>query len=446
MPPSPRSSTSNTAAADGPAHVRPARRRIALRALLLLAMACVLAAVCLGIAVWWSDRPLRAIESHLQQEEFDQALALSKEFLREHPGDLRAEVLQARAYVGQRRFEEADRLFSGIVHSLGGLPPTEPNLRAYADTLLYFQRWSDAEAVLGQLLELSDDDADALYKLTVARTRMGKFEAALRSARRYAALPGHEGEGYVLIATIHHDTGRLADAVAAWEKVVAANPKCEGLKLSPGEALFMFGRALLSAGKAQRAVQILERSVSLREAGEAYAALGTAYLQVGRSADAERAWKRALDFDADDVEAREQLANAALRRRRPAEAADWMQPLVSRGTLRSSGAYLLQRAATMRKDAEAAEQWRKRAESLRKAEKLKGTIDQMLRDFPDSFWSRFVRAHRFARAGNLHEARALVNELLRQDPDEPLLKELAAALRGAGPLPSLQRLPITTVE
>jgi hypothetical protein len=65
-----------------------------------------------------------------------------------------------------------------------------------------------------------------------------------------------------------------------------------------------------------------------------------------------------------------------------------------------------------------------------------------LRDAPQSFWSRCVRAHHFASEGNSLQALIIAEELLKQRPDEPFVLKLADAIRNHQPLPPLDAIEV----
>jgi tetratricopeptide (TPR) repeat protein len=423
-------------------HRKGAFRRRSVRIVIWIVLVLVLFGGGLWGFVWWFDRPLNMIETHLESGEFDEALSLSRRFLRENPNDIRGQMLEVRSLVGLNRFDAAEEIVLRIIREVGGFPKTVPNLRAVAEILIYRKQWSRAEGFLQELLEIAPDDPDALNKITITRTRFGDFTAAMTSAKRYARIPGHEARGFFLVATIYHDTGRGREAIDAWKTALMLNPELKDMQVPPNEFLYNYGDGLLSEGQAEEAIGVLERSVALRETAEAYVTLGNAYLQSQKPHDAERSWRRAVDLDPLNVKAREELAQRALKEGDSRKAIEWMQPLIRSNRYRGQGAYLLMRAYAFLNDEAESQRWRKTALSMRSREARENLINQVLRDLPDAFWSRFVRAHRFASSGNWAQARAMVDDLMKSHPEQPLLKELDRAIRNRGGLPSLDRIPI----
>ena len=85
--------------------------------------------------------------------------------------------------------------------------------------------------------------------------------------------------------------------------------------------------------------------------------------------------------------------------------------------------------------------WAARAHSLRQREKKIEALEQGLRDTPHSYWSRCLRAHRFASEGNFSQALVLTETLLTERPDDPFVRELSDAIRFHRPLPPLESMP-----
>jgi Flp pilus assembly protein TadD len=81
-----------------------------------------------------------------------------------------------------------------------------------------------------------------------------------------------------------------------------------------GARLYDSGTAALDHGEPERAVADLERAAALvPQASEIQNHLGLAYAAAGREADAERAFRRAVELDCQNDAARENLRAAELR-------------------------------------------------------------------------------------------------------------------------------------
>ncbi len=75
-----------------------------------------------------------------------------------------------------------------------------------------------------------------------------------------------------------------------------------------GARLYRSGTQALDRGEPVRAVSDLERAAEqVPQASEVQNHLGLAYAKLGRTADAERAFRRAVDLDCENAAARENL-------------------------------------------------------------------------------------------------------------------------------------------
>lgn len=416
------------------------RRRSPLRLVAILALIAIGTGAGMAMFLWWSDRELRAVEHHLAVEEFQAALRGAAAYLSQHPESTRAEILKGRALSGLGRHKAADAAFSRAARRANGFPNDLPAMRAWSNSLLHLELWSRADSLLQRIIDLKPDDEDALYKLTVARIRLRKYQEALAVAEQLAEVTKNAANAYVTIGTIHHDMGNRRKALDAWQKVLAGNPDAQDLNLPPYEFLTMVGEELLALGEPRRAVKVLERSIAHRETAAGYEFLGRAYAQSDRGNEAIQAWKKAVRLDSGSRIAREELAGAALAGGRPREAIDWLKPLMNSRRINSASAYLLQRSYAALKQPSESEKWRDRAAALRKKERLEADLNQSLRDNPSPFWSRFLTAYQSAADGDWERAKKLVDHLLQERPNEPALRQLSSAIDRRGPLPSLELL------
>ena len=390
----------------------------------------------IGLAVWWEDRPLAAIERALDLKDYDQALLLTDKYLKDSPYHLRALDQKARALAGLQRWSEAERLFDRI----GG--ESFASRRAWSQALLHERRWNEALPLLTRLNEQAPHDPDILHELCACEAKLGYFDESIEAAKRLTRISGHGRRGRFLLGMLHYKRGNNRLAIEAWKPLFEEGPDLSDLQASPAEFLLAFGRALLDDGRPAEALQPLKRAVHLDPAAEALDALAEAHDDLGDRAQAAALWEQAVARSPEDRAAREGLARAALEKKAPAEALRWLGPLLTKDDLHSSTAFLAQRCASFAGDKEAAATWTARANSLRDREKKIDAVEQALRDTPRSFWARCVRAHKFASEGNFSQALELSEELRRQKPDEPFVRDLAEAIRNHKPLPPLESIPL----
>lgn len=390
----------------------------------------------MALLLWWEDRPLRGIESSIARKNFDQALSLSDAYLREFPDRSRALQLKAQALTGLERWGDAARIFERV----GGDDPESQ--RAWSQTLLHLKHWSEALPLLIELHKRFPNDAEILHELAACYGQLGEFEAGIEVAQELLTFPNYADRGRLLLGTLHERRGNHKLAAENWQSILASNPNAANLQIPAAEFLSAYGRALLNDGRADEAQVLLDRSLRMEETSETAAALGEACEQTGDAARAQQLWKSALARDSGNLKARNGLARAALEQNDPALALKWLNPVADRDDLSSATAYLFQRALTLSGDRAAATGWESRVAKLRDQEQRLSTIEQGLQAAPDAFWSRAVRAHRFASQGNLRQAAVLIERLLKERPDEPFVRQLAESLENKRPLPSFDLIPM----
>jgi tetratricopeptide (TPR) repeat protein len=427
---------SSPVAEESDATISAPKRRQYIRWLFLVLAALAIAAGAVPALMYWQERPLRQAREALDQRQPEAALNRVTEHLLKNPQDTRALAFRARVLTALGRPHEAIQWFERI-------SAAEPDdLHAWAQAYLMTEQFSRAVPVLERFLELRPDDADALYEITACYTRLGRFDEATETASRFAKIPGQEARGYLFLGTIQSDLDNTRQAANYYARVLQFDPEVKSLQVPGEEFLLQYGHTLLRAGRPVEARTVLEKSIAIRPTSEGYAMLGDARSQSGQPSEAAEAWKAALAINPAHLGAREGLANAALVAGNGENALEWLTPLESSPAVRSSTAYLLQRAYTIAKSEEKASLWREKTQALRHREAIQANLNNLLIVAPQTFWARVIRAYRFAESGNRIEAEEMIAALEHEAPEEPFVADLARAVRDGGPLPSLERLPL----
>jgi tetratricopeptide (TPR) repeat protein len=401
---------------------------------LAVALACAAGAVWAYLA--YVERPVKQAEQQLNLGNAKRSISLVDYYLVSHPQDARALAIKARALVELQRPAEAIPIFDEIGAA------TVADLRALARAFLLQEQWSRAQPVLEHILRLKPQDPDALHELTVSRVRMGLLEEALETAKQLTAVPGQQTRGLVMQAAITNDIGDQKQSIALYRSVLELDPDARNLQLAPEEFFLQFGSVLLNSGNPAEAIEMLERTVALRPNPTALIGIGNASSQLNQRPRALQAWQSALELDPRNRAARESLAKSALQDNDFEAAKKWLLPIQNNPDLRSSTAFLFQRVLTLAGNQEEGAKWAERAEKLRQREQTEAILDELLLRSPKSFWATVVRAHQFAQLGNWGQARDMVRELMKSEPDEPFLQKLSEAVQKRGPLPSIDELPI----
>lgn len=386
--------------------------------------------------IFLRERPLHEAEQYLADEDPASALFVVEEYLEDHPDDVRAHAIQARALVGVERYGDAIKIYDVIREE------TVEDMRASAAARLHTQQWQSAMPLLIGILVDNPDDPEALHSLIACQHLLGLYGDAQANAERLCTIAGNESQGLFLLGTIHQHLQNYEGTEQAWSQVLEINPSLKDVQLPAYEFYYEFGQVKMELGKPEEALQLFQRSLEQAPSPLGYYRAGRAASALGNTDLARQFWVAALQLDQMHVATREALANEAIREQLPEQAIEVLTPLAGNIELTSTLAYTMQRALTMMNDTENASKWQAEAERLRKREELIATIDAAMRESPQAYWSQVMRAYRFAQDGNRSQAIELAERLVLEHPDEPFLKDLIRAVVAKEELPALEELPI----
>jgi tetratricopeptide (TPR) repeat protein len=202
---------------------------------------------------------------------------------RVHPGDRRADALEATLLASDHRFDEARALAESVLRADS---TDRVALAAVSDAAFEL---GDVEAAVAAAQQMVDLKPDLASYARAAHLRWihgdaGAAKALMRSAID-AAGGDREALAWALVesATLFWHEGDYAGAAAGCERALEAMPDYP-------PALVCAGRAALSAGDAARAVAFLERARARTSTVELNWLLGDALAATGDDAGAETAW------------------------------------------------------------------------------------------------------------------------------------------------------------
>ena len=386
--------------------------------------------------LWWQERPIRLADSQLRAGQRDAAYETIGQFLHDHPDHHRALAIKARILVEEGNSQAALNIFDRV----GASEPQD--VHALAKALLHQERWSQALPLLEFVEPTGIDRADVLYELAACRMKLGAVDRALEAAEQFAKQPGFAARGELLKGTIHQQRGNLRLAAASWDRVLKLSPEVSDLQIPPEEFFLEYGRVLLAMGESALAETNIQRSLKIRQTPDALVSLAQAQFQLGKTQQARQAFESALSGDPYSIAARNGLAGLYLSEGQADKAVELLAPLENSGVLTSEVAFLLQRSYARLKNELEAKRWQEKAELLRKEESLKAAADQILRETPDSDWATVIRAYKYAQQGNWSEAETLLRPMGQAAESQQFIRELIAAVKSRGPLPSLTGLPV----
>ena len=248
----------------------------------------------------------------------EQAEALCREYLRDHPGSVRHFALLGRALAKQQRLDEAE----GEVRRAIALAPEQAVLHEDLGTLFATRRrFEEAAAAYRRAIALAPEAPSAHKKLGSALAALGRGAEADRHFEAF--FDRDAAAGKVAESATHMRAGRFKEAVAVLREVLRAQPRnvtamrqmalaCwrgEG-NLGDAEAWLRkataaapdfvaawitLGRVLTERDKHLDAVDAYRRATTLApQDAAAWAGLGSAYSQGGYPTPSIDAYRRSL--------------------------------------------------------------------------------------------------------------------------------------------------------
>lgn len=208
--------------------------------------------------------------------------------------------------------------------------------RELADGLIRQGQWLQAQQVLEGVVRSPASDATAWNLLAYTLAMQGNLDQAARVCLEAARLHPTDPAAHANLGNIRRDQNRLEEAVACYERAIALDPKLAevhralgnvhrqlgrrsaaiasyrtALALEPSQAdsHAYLGKLLADEGGHEEALACYQRAVELQPRfAEAWNALGLASWMMLRLPEAERAFRQAVEQDAQLVDAKLNLA------------------------------------------------------------------------------------------------------------------------------------------
>ena len=210
---------------------------------------------------------------------FDEAADRARRAIDINPQFADAYINLASVEMSRQRHDESLRWLDALLAFAPGHPGA---LVARSKCLKRQDRLDEALDAARRAAAISPNNADAHNTLAEALQAASQFDEALASFEKAARLPGTVAESARLgRATLLAEIGRGKEALAVFDEVLAANPRCvaayadraDQKKFTADDADIARMEALLSSGE----VQVLNDRISL------HFTLGKAYMDAGNS-------------------------------------------------------------------------------------------------------------------------------------------------------------------
>ena len=155
-----------------------------------------------------------------------------------------------------------------------------------------------ARETFGRSLSREGEDVDSLFNYAMACADSGRLEDAIRAYDRVLRVAPGLDDARNNLGIIQAKAGRKAEALTTFQSIVARNP-------AHSEAVMNLSNALVDARRAPEAVQVCLRALQMDpESAAFHRQLGYTQYQVGDRDTALLSYRKALEVDPADAEAR----------------------------------------------------------------------------------------------------------------------------------------------
>jgi tetratricopeptide (TPR) repeat protein len=231
-------------------------------------------------------------EAAYRQNDLKKALRLAKAYQGRRPSNRHAASLAAKCL---SRLGWPDQAEIDYERALP-LEIEDLHVRAYA--FVINNRREPAIKAYHEILDRRPDDVLALSRLAGVLVSESRWDDALKVAERLIKIPAGAVIGHSLAGVVHHNTRDSELAVFAFARVLELDPDLLQMPLKPRSMFWSeYGHNLLVLGRCADARRCLQRALDDGNDPKVADLLGQSYYLEGAFEDAERWWRRSLEWD-----------------------------------------------------------------------------------------------------------------------------------------------------
>jgi pentatricopeptide repeat protein len=295
----------------------------------------------------------RLAGSYFSKGEFDKAIEIWREMLRDEPDNPQVLTYMANAFVHKGQFAEAASVLEGVVEKH---PEFVDARNLLGMCYINLGRLNDAERAALLVLAREPGSGEAYFNLGVIADKRGRYDEAFAAFKRSVDLRGDYDEARVNLANEYFRRGNLKHAKIQAGKALEITPglldawyllgqahsgmrapdsaaACfrEALRRAPGfnRARVSLAVTLAADGRLDEAKAELERGLDhAADLNMIYINLGLIYRQTGDLEAAETNLKKAIDLDETFLPARFDLAGLYVTRGEKGKARDEIEAIL----------------------------------------------------------------------------------------------------------------------
>ncbi len=292
-------------------------RRAAIALATLMGLALVVAASAAVIRSKARSDLLSSGEDAYALNAYPKAHRAALEVLKQQPNDRQALLLAARSLSRMSRIDRAEPLFERA-----GPPFGTEDLHARADGFLNIGRRDEAAEIYRQLLDQAPEDVLALRRLAALEIARDNVPEATRLADRLIGIADGAVIGHTLKGVIAYNGGVFEESAEEFEQVLTLDPNLVEMPLNPRQMFWGYlANSLLNLGRSSDASRHLRRALNDHPEDASFMdLLARCYEHEGKLDQAVQCWQLASSWDPGLPSPWLNLGNAALRDGDPNEA------------------------------------------------------------------------------------------------------------------------------
>ena len=242
---------------------------------------------------------LALAQIQLGRQEWANALTSGKEILAASPNNVSGRLIISSALMGTGDFKTAKQELESTLK----LYP-ESNDAKYQLAFLYFQekRYADAERIFSEIYHSNPPDIRGLMGITETYMIQGKFDQAMAAVKKEIELHPEKTNLKVAYGNIAVRNGNVKEALKSYDEVIKANPKDGSMYIRMGIAYRQLGDSKNAIEYLRRAIELLPNEVS------AYSELAMLLHLEGKESQARPLYEKILKLKPDNEIALNNLA------------------------------------------------------------------------------------------------------------------------------------------
>jgi tetratricopeptide (TPR) repeat protein len=268
------------------------------------------------LTAWNLTRSTALAEARSAYLRGDLALCLQHALshLQRQPWSREAALYAARSLSRLDYAESAELYF----HRAGKLALSDQQVRAYG--LARGPHPLSAIPVYHEILAGAPDNVIALRRLAAVELAQHNTPELLKLADRLGRISKGAVIGQTLLGVVYHNDDNPQRAVACFERVLDQDPELREMPLPRHLFWNHLTEDLISSGRMDDAINVLTKALTNTHDADLMNRLGQTYFLQGRTEDAERCFRQALEWEPGNFQPYVGLSRIALQRQEREEA------------------------------------------------------------------------------------------------------------------------------